>query len=144
MNKFVNTAQLAHSLQDAKCVAEMAMRQLDGMPCGLNRSISDLLLNDPFALGYAIGFAKQACNHANRGTLGEEEFEYQCSVIGNMLGNTSVAALFVNFAHTKQGDRMFEGGFDIGVRDMSDWCSSYGGQVPQGLLRYLCDEPERV
>lgn len=144
MNKVVGSDQMMICLRDVHQIASIALRQLTDGPRTLYRSVSDLFLKDPFVLGYAIGFAEQASWHVNRGNGEEIGPDYLCDVIGAMLGNKSVAASFVAFAASKQGDRDFEGGYDAGLQDMDDWYLSYGENVPLGLLTHLQCKPLRT
>ena len=54
-----------------------------------------------------------------------------------MLGNDTVAASFVSFAASKQGDREFERGYDVGMRDLDALYLSFGDEIPMGLRLYM-------
>ena len=144
MNKIVSTKQTEVPVHDTRWVADIGKRQLGKVALDANRSIVNLFLKNPYALGYAIGFAEQACWHANGGDGEKISPDYLRNVIGHMLGNDAVAASFVSFAATKQGDRLFEGGYDAGQADMDALYLSYGEHIPCNLehhLRLQSNEP---
>jgi len=143
MNKVVNAEYTTVPVHDADWVANMATRQLTLTVGALRRSVPDLLLHEPFALGYAIGFAEQAGWHLNSGNGEKMCPDYLRSVIGCMLGNTTVAASFVSFAYSKQGDRVFEGGYDAGMRDFDTVYLSFGEYTPTALVHYLSQQAPR-
>lgn len=142
MNKIVKTEHATVPLHDVQWVARMATEQLDFTVGPLRRSVSDLLLHEPFALGYAIGFAEQACWHLNKGDGEKNSPDYLRNVIGCMLGDTNVAASFVSFAFSKQGDRVFEGGYDAGMRDLDALYLSFGEYTPTALVHYLSNQTQ--
>lgn len=59
-----------------------------------------------------------------------------------MLGDTNVAASFVSFAFSKQGDRVFEGGYDAGMRDLDALYLSFGEYTPTALVHYLSNQTQ--
>lgn len=124
-------------LHDPHLIARVAMGQLSDVSGSTNRMITHLFLHEPFALGYAIGFAEQACRYAKDENEDVNGSAYVLAAIGQMLGDDAAAASFVAFAVSKQGDRTFEGGYDAGLGDMDTWCSSGEEYVPRGLMRYL-------
>lgn len=137
MNKMVGSEHRTVPVHDVRWVADMAIRELRSEIGAFTRSVSDLLLHEPFALGYAIGFAEQASWHLNKGDGEKSCPDYLRGVIGRMLGNDTVAASFVSFAASKQGDRIFEGGYDAGMRDMDSLYLSYGTKSPTDVRQHL-------
>ena len=128
------------TLQDPRLIAQIAMGQLSDVVGGENRSVTHLFLREPFALGYAIGFVEQAWRYAKK-EIGDENCPtYLLEAISKMLGNEAVAASFMSFAVSKRGDRMFEGGYDVGLSDMDAWCLSQSEYKPSSLSRYLGSE----
>ncbi len=129
------------TLQDPRLIAQIAMGQLSDVVGGENRSVTHLFLNEPFALGYAIGFAEQAWRYAKK-EIGDENCPtYLLEAISKMLGDEAVAASFVSFAVSKKGERMFEGGYEVGLSDMDAWCISQREHMPSSLSRYLGSDP---
>ncbi|WP_298835670.1 hypothetical protein [uncultured Roseobacter sp.] len=137
MNRIINLEQMTVSLQDVTVVANVAVRQLSAVTDKVQHLVSDLLLNEPFALGYTIGFTEEACRRFNKGDDDDVCPDYMGHVIGQMLGNTKVAASFVLFAASKRGERYFEGGYDAGTLDFDAWFNSQGEIMPRGLVSHL-------
>ncbi|MEM6564605.1 MAG: hypothetical protein AAF665_09185 [Pseudomonadota bacterium] len=125
------------SVQDVPAVARTVMVQLTAGSGHFSRSVSDLLLYEPFALGYAIGFAENAAHYAQGDVRNQVDPDFLHKVIGFILGNLCVADSFVSFAASKRGDRVFEGGYDAGLRDMDAWYKSGGEKQPNRLVLYL-------
>ena len=137
MNKALNSQQAMILLQDPALIARTAMGQLENVSGGVNRIVTHLFLHEPFALGYAMGFAEQACRHAKRENREINSTAYVRGAISHMLGDDTAAASFVSFAATKQGNRTFERGYDEGIGDMDSWYLSHEDHMPRGLVRYL-------
>ena len=131
-------------VKDAQWVAETAMRQLKLVPVEPNRSIVDLFLKDPFVLGYAIGFIEQACWHGNNGDGEKNNPDFLRNALAHILNDSVVATSFLSFAITKQGSRVFEGGYDAGLQDMDALYLSHGAQLPCSLAYYLRSQSMQV
>ena len=110
MNNVVKSEHATVPIDDPQWVASMAMRQLKSDNETFIRSIPDLFLHEAFALGYAVGFAEQAFGLLNKGDGEKSCADYVRRSIGAMLGDDTVAASFVSYAASKQGNRVFEGG----------------------------------
>lgn len=137
MNTVVPFRRDIVALNDVKWVSHIALKQLADAPDGLNWSVSDLLLNEPFALGYVVGFAEHACWHLCKGNGEADCRDYLRTVIACMLGNEAAAESFLSFAVSKKGDRVFEGGYDEGMRDLDDLYLSRGSELPLRLRVFL-------
>lgn len=137
MNKIVSSGQMSILLQDVHGVAGIAMRQLHDTAPHEQRTVTDVFLHEPFALGYAYGFAERACQLLQNEGRARNSSDYIHQMIGAMLGDASVSASFVHFALSKSGDRDFEGGYEVGAHDLSAWYFGFGEQVPRGLWGYL-------
>lgn len=137
MNKIVSSGQMSLLLQDVHGVAGIAMRQLHDAAPHEQRTVTDVFLHEPFALGYAYGFAERACQLLQDEGRAQNNSDYIHQMIGAMLGDASVSASFVHFALSKSGDRDFEGGYDVGAHDLSTWYFGFGEQVPSGLREHL-------
>ncbi len=144
VNKLIKSKQLMVRLRDVDLVAAAAMHQLSLLPGSFDRSATELFLKEPFALGYAVGFAEQACQHLINGDDVKGSSIYLRNIIGCMLGNAAVAESFVSFAISKRGDRVFEGGYEIGLCDMNYWYFSCGEHLPSGLSDFLCDDAKET
>lgn len=124
-------------LQDPRLIAQIAMGQFADVSGDVNRTVTHLLLNDRFALGYVIGFAEQASTRAQYENDQPDGVAYVPDVISNMLGNLSLAATFMSFAASQKNDRTFQGGYEVGMGDLNAWCTSRGARRPSGLFEYL-------
>ncbi|MEO9573589.1 MAG: hypothetical protein ABJ263_12790 [Tateyamaria sp.] len=149
MNKALNSGRRMTLMQDPFLIGRVAMGQLDDVSGGANRMVTHLFLHEPFALGYAIGFAKQAFRHAKNENQEVSCETYVLCAISQMLGDERAAASFVSFADTKKGNRTFERGYDVGLGDMESWCLSHEERLPGGLVRYLdmdgtCSRIQRI
>lgn len=137
MNKALHSGQAMTLLQNPQLIGRIAMGQLNDVSGSVNRMVTHLFLHEPFALGYAIGFAEQACRHAKNENEDVNCTAYVLGAISQMLGDETAAASFVTFASTKRGNCTFERGYDAGLSDIDSWCMSYEDYVPSGLMRFL-------
>jgi hypothetical protein len=129
-------------LQNPHFIAQIALAQLKDVLDDDHRSIIHLFLHEPFALGYAIGFVEQAFRHAKNENDDENCTAYLLEAISTILGDAAVAASFVTFAVSKKGERIFEGGYDVGSSDMEAWCTSQKEYIPNSLSRHLGADPQ--
>ena len=137
MNKLVSANKTTVPVQDESWVAEMAVRQLKAVVDGNNSTVVHLFLKDSFALGYMIGFAIRAGQNANTDNGSPALETYLRNVIGSVVGDLASADSFVCFANSKQGDRMFEGGYDAGQSDLDALFWSHGANLPNGLAQHV-------
>ena len=136
MNDVLDSEQSVTLLKGPHLIAQIALGRLRDVSVGVNRSVTYLFLHDPFALGYAIGFAEQSCQCAKTENEEANCAAYVLEVISHMLGDDAVAASFVSYAASKKGDRRGEGGYDAGSGDLDAWYTSGAGYIPSGLLQY--------
>ena len=121
----------------AKRVSEAVQQQLASSLHPRFRSISDLLLNDHFALGYIYGFTQQANRHMDEQYDDHAEEYYVEGLFADLLDKPWTARSYVTLSEFERKNTTFDKGYRVGLSDLNDWLLSCGTSLPMGLAEHL-------
>jgi hypothetical protein len=100
-------------------------------------AIMDLLVADPFNLGYVFGFADHASNFFLVDDGVEARNEYVLRTLSDLIGDENVGDTLVRYAQRQLKEPVFLRWYRTASKNMKDWLATAGGTTSVGLSDHL-------